>query len=239
MRSPHEVTDKASRVRTMFNSIAGRYERTNTICSGGYDASWRRKAVQLAGVRSDDDLLDVACGTGDLTRAFDRERPRTVTGCDFAHEMLRQATGPEDAIGRWVEADALKLPFLDGSFSLISCAFGVRNFVDLDKGLKEFFRLLIPGGRAVILEFARPESRLFRLFYEIYSNRVMPWAASWISGDRSGAYRYLPRSVVSFPGASQMCERLTHAGFVDCNATPLTLGVVNVYRGWKPQDHSR
>ena len=238
MRSPHNVADKAARVRTMFNNIAGRYERTNTICSGGRDASWRRKAVALANIRRDDDVLDVACGTGDLTRAFAQEHPRTIIGCDFAHEMLLRAAESEGLPTHWVEADALKMPFPDRSFSLISCAFGVRNFVDLDAGLREFFRLLRLGGRVVILEFSRPEWRVFRLVYELYANYVMPRAASWISGDHSGAYRYLPRSVVSFPGATQMCERLSQAGFTACTATSLTFGVVNIYRGTKLPDGS-
>ena len=220
----------------MFNAIAPRYERTNTICSGGRDAYWRNRAVRLAAIRSDDDVLDIACGTGDFTRAFAQAHPRSVTGCDFAHEMLIRAAQAPGTESRWVEADALHLPFQDGSYSLISCAFGVRNFVDLDTGLAEMYRVLKPGGRAVILEFARPKSFLFRTLYEFYSNRIMPWAASCISGDQSGAYRYLPRSVVSFQSAEQFCDRLKKAGFEKFSTTPLTFGVATVYRAWKAQD---
>ena len=238
LRAPHEVADKASRVRSMFNAIAPRYERTNTICSGGRDAYWRTRAVQLACVRPDDDALDVACGTGDLTRAFARAGSRSVTGCDFAHEMLTRAAQASGDAPRWVEADALRLPFLDASFSLVSCAFGVRNFVDLDAGLTEMHRVLKPGGRVVILEFARPKSLFIRAGYEFYANRIMPRAASWISGDQSGAYRYLPRSVVSFLSADQMGERVKKAGFATFSATPLTFGVANVYRAWKAWDQS-
>ncbi len=217
----------------MFNAIAPRYECTNTICSGGRDAYWRNRAVQLASIRSDDDVLDIACGTGDFTRAFARAHPRSVTGCDFAHEMLTRAARTPGTVRRWIEADALRLPFNDGSFSLTSCAFGVRNFVDLDAGLSEMLRVLKPGGRSVILEFARPKSVLFRVTYELYANRIMPWAASCISGDQSGAYRYLPRSVVSFLNAEQMCDRLKKAGFEAFSATPLTFGVVTVYLAWR------
>jgi demethylmenaquinone methyltransferase/2-methoxy-6-polyprenyl-1,4-benzoquinol methylase len=233
LRAPHEVADKASRVRSMFNAIAPRYQRTNTICSAGRDAHWRNRAVQLAAIRSDDDVLDIACGTGDFTRAFAFARPRSVIGCDFAHEMLTRAAQAPGTAHRWVEADALRLPFRDGAFSLLSCAFGVRNFVDLDAGLAEMHRVLKPGGRAVILEFARPKSAWFRVTYEFYANRIMPWAASWISGDQSGAYRYLPRSVVSFLDAKQMGDRLKQAGFAAISATPLTFGVATVYRAWK------
>jgi len=229
LQAPHHVADKATRVRRMFNAIAPRYERTNTICSGGRDANWRNRAVRLAAVRSDDDVLDIACGTGDFTRAFARWRPRSITGCDFAHEMLVRAAQASGTPRRWVEADALRLPFQNGSFSVLSCAFGVRNFVDLDAGLSEMHRVLKPGGRIVILEFSRPRSVWFRAVYEIYSSHVMPWAASWISGDRSGAYRYLPRSVVSFLHEEQMGDRLNQAGFESFSATPLTFGVATVY----------
>jgi demethylmenaquinone methyltransferase/2-methoxy-6-polyprenyl-1,4-benzoquinol methylase len=221
----------------MFNAIAPRYERTNTICSAGRDAYWRNRAVQLAAIRSDDDVLDIACGTGDFTRAFARAHPRSVTGCDFAHQMLIRAAQTPGPSHQWVEADALRLPFHDATFSLVSCAFGVRNFVDLDGGLAEMYRVLKPGGRTVILEFARPKSLIMRTVYELYSSRIMPWAASRISGDQSGAYRYLPRSVVSFQGAEQMRDCMKKAGFDTFSATPLTFGVATVYRAWKAQTH--
>jgi demethylmenaquinone methyltransferase/2-methoxy-6-polyprenyl-1,4-benzoquinol methylase len=247
----------------MFNAIAPRYELINSLFSMGRDAYWRRRAVQLAAVRPDDLVLDIACGTGDFARAFCEAGPRGVVGCDFAHEMLRYAKRkkgvrkilPERPGGcfaqnlpdtfssprkklpdtffpfspRWCEADALRLPFADGSSSITSCAFGVRNFDDLDAGLAEMSRVLRPGGRAVILEFTRPGNALVRRLYEIYSTHLMPAAASLISGDRSGAYRYLPRSVVSFLSVEQMCMRLLAAGFGRPTATPLTGGIVTVY----------
>ena len=206
----------------MFNAIAPRYELVNSVFSVGRDATWRRRAVRLARVRADDDVLDVACGTGDFARAFSAARPRLVVGCDFAHDMLIRATRRAKGTSRWCEADALRLPYRSGSFSITSCAFGVRNFQNLDAGLREMFRVLRPGGRAVILEFAQPSNRLARGLYALYSTRLMPVVASWISKDRSGAYRYLPRSVVSFIDAGQMC-------FARVTATPLTMGVVTVY----------
>lgn len=229
LAAPHEARDKAGRVRRMFGAIAPRYELINSLFSAGRDAYWRRRAVQLAEVRPDDEVLDIACGTGDFARAFSKAGPRAVVGCDFAHEMLARAAGREDVHLRWCEADALRLPFPQGSFSIASCAFGVRNFHDLDVALGEMLRVLRPGGRAVILEFTRPGHAVFRRLFEFYSTRLMPAAASLISGDRSGAYRYLPRSVVSFLDAEQMCNRLVGAGFCRPIATPLTGGIVTVY----------
>lgn len=245
LHSPHEAADKAPRVRRMFNAIAPRYELVNSLFSAGRDAYWRRSAVKLAQVRSDDEVLDIACGTGDFARAFSQAKPRRVVGCDFAHEMLIRAAGlsprgnASQASGasgfhfvggsRWIEADGLRLPFRDGCFTIASCAFGVRNFADLDAGLREMVRVLRPGGRAIIVEFTRPKNSLVRCLYELYSNRLMPIAASWISGDRSGAYRYLPKSVVSFLAADQMCAKLRAAGFVQATATPLTWGMVTIY----------
>ncbi len=279
--APHDVPDKASRVRRMFNGIAPRYELINSLFSLGRDEVWRRRAVELAAVSEDDEVLDVACGTGSFARALTTAGAKSVIGCDFAHEMLTRAAESasrrlsrphvsrntaglvgqagiaraqnpriairvdgkgerKDHLGAslrrslardsfWCEADALRLPFRSGSFSITSCAFGVRNFQDLDAGLTEMFRVLRPGGRAVILEFSRPASRPARGLYECYSRYLMPMAATLISGDRTGAYRYLPRSVVSFVSAEQMIGRLRRVGFARATATPLTMGIVTVY----------
>lgn len=233
LAAPHAAPDKAARVRRMFDAIAPRYELVNHLFSFGRDKAWRRVAVQMARVRPDDDVLDIACGTGDFARAFaatqGAARPRRVVGCDFAHQMLVLAAAHSTTDLHWVEADALALPFRDESFSITSCAFGVRNFQDLDAGLREMRRVLRPGGRAVILEFTRPGRALMRGIYELYANRFMPVAASLVSGDRTGAYHYLPRSVESFLSAEQMCARLRGAGFARVEFRPLTFGVVTVY----------
>lgn len=219
----------------MFNAIAPRYELVNSLFSAGRDAAWRRRAVRLACTRPGDDVLDIASGTGDFARAFAKGGARRVVGCDFAHEMLtraRQGTAMTNPL-RWCEADALKLPFRNESFSITCSAFGVRNFDDLDIGLSEMYRVLRPGGRTVILEFSRPRHAWARRIYEFYSTKMMPVAAAWVSGDRTGAYRYLPRSVVSFLAADQICQRLRHVGFDSTSATPLTFGAVTVCIGYK------
>jgi len=227
--APHDVPDKARRVRHMFNGIAARYELVNRLFSAGRDAYWRREAVRLAGVDPDDVVLDIACGTGDFARNSVASGARFVVGADFAHEMLVRATGRSRPTSAWCEADALRLPFRPGTFSVTSCAFGVRNFADLEAAYAEMVRVLRPGGRAVVLEFSRPRNRVARGFYEFYANRVMPLAATLVSGDRSGAYRYLPRSVVSFLDAEQMEATMLRAGFRRVRAVSLTMGVVTVF----------
>jgi len=215
----------------MFNAIAPAYERVNSIASAGLDRRWRRAMVRAAGVRPDDVMLDVACGTGDVCRAFARSdpAPRRIVGCDFAIEMLRRARPAPGGRVSWCQADAEALPFRDGTFTLVTCAFGIRNFGDLDAGLREMHRVLGPGGRAVILEFGMPQVPVVRALYGFYFRRILPAAASALSGDRSGAYRYLPRSVVSFHDTAGIASCLRRSGFAQVDAFPLTFGVVSVF----------
>ena len=235
----HAQPDKSRRVRRMFDAIAPTYELINSLFSAGRDRSWRRRAVQLAGVRPGDGVLDVACGTGDFVRAFasGASDSRRLVGVDFSHRMLlravrrptRRGTGAAPPTATWCEGDALALPVADRAFDVVSCAFGVRNFQDLDRGLREMHRVLRHGGRAVIIEFTRPSHRIVRAIHEFYCRYVMPLGAALLSGDRTGAYRYLPRSVVSFCGPQELRDRLLQAGFATAQATPLTFGVVTVY----------
>jgi len=235
LQSVHAQADKAARVRRMFDAIAPTYELINALFSGGRDRAWRRRTVARAAVQPGDAVLDIACGTGDLLRAFARYAPQAgaYVGADFAHEMLRRAAERDAGRLGWCEADGLSLPFADASFDVTSCAFGVRNFQDLDRGLAEMHRVLRPGGRTVILEFTRPANRVVRVVHEFYAGRLMPLGAALVARDRSGAYRYLPKSVVSFLDAQQLSDRLRAAGFDQVTATPLTFGVVTVYRGTK------
>jgi demethylmenaquinone methyltransferase/2-methoxy-6-polyprenyl-1,4-benzoquinol methylase len=238
LSSPHDVADKSHRVRAMFDAIAPRYELVNSLFSLGRDAAWRAAAVRLSAVDPGESVLDVACGTGDLARQFAKTGVGVVIGCDFAREMLRRAASRPNAEQReepsrihWVEADALNLPFPAGCFNVVSCAFGVRNLQDPATGLREMLRVLRPGGRAVILEFSRPRNRLGAWVFGIYSHRIMPPAASWVSGDRTGAYRYLPRSVSRFPDGEGFCRMMSEVGFRQVRSHSLTLGIVAVYVG--------
>lgn len=233
LSDPHGQPDKAQRVQAMFDAIAPTYELVNRVMSVGQDARWRRRAVEWTGIRADDEVLDLACGTGDFSRSFAVAGPARVVGCDFSEQMLSLAATRGGERLRWARADALALPFDDGSFSVVSCAFGVRNFSSLETGIREAARVLRPGGRVVILEFSVPRSRILGSLYMFYFHRVLPRLASWISGDRTGAYAYLPQSVSSFVDSPGMIQSLERAGFERITARRLTLGVVTVYLGWK------
>lgn len=239
--TPHAQEDKAARVRKMFDRIAPTYELVNRVASVGRDRFWREEMVRLAAVRPGDVLLDVACGTGDVARTFAgvAVRPARIVGLDFSLPMLALAAGRPVERGSFVRGDALHLPLVDESVSLVTCAFGIRNFQDLGAGLEEMYRVLRPGGRAVILEFTIPESRLLRRLYLLYFQRLLPLLAGIISRDRSGAYRYLPRSVVSFAGRDDICARLAAAGFTSVTAYPLSWGIVAVYAGLKRSPDGR
>ena len=234
LNDPHGQPDKGQRVQAMFDQIAPTYELVNRVLSAGRDGYWRRRAVKMAKVRAGDRVLDVACGTGDFARAFARAGPAVVIGADFAERMLALAPSRCNRSVELCRADAMKLPFATGSFSIVSCAFGVRNFRDLEQGLSEMSRVVEPGGRAVILEFSLPRSRIAGRLYSFYFRRILPIAARWISGDRSGAYDYLPHSVTAFLDASGIVRAMEGAGFRDIAHNPLTLGIVTVYVARKP-----
>jgi ubiquinone/menaquinone biosynthesis C-methylase UbiE len=165
LTQPHERHDKATRVEAMFNAIAPTYERVNTLASFGQDARWRRRAVRSVQLSGGETILDVCCGTGDVIRTFavNDPAPGRIIGLDFAREMLDSGryagiTTPIELI----HGDALNLPLGEQSVDVISCAFGVRNFQDLGRGLSEMWRVLRPGGKAVILEFTMPWNPLLR-----------------------------------------------------------------------------
>lgn len=221
----------------MFSAIAPRYDLNNRLHSFGRDQAWRRAAVRAAGIRSGDRVLDVACGTGDLTEAFARARPGSVLGVDFTEAMLevarakhrRRARPAGEPTPEYRAGDAQQLAFPDGAFDVVSIAFGIRNVSDPEAALAEFRRVLAPGGRLVILEFAEPRGAVLRALNRLYTHRVMPVTASLLAGDRSGAYRYLPRSVATFRDPDALEAALRRAGFGSVERRPLTLGVCMLF----------
>jgi demethylmenaquinone methyltransferase/2-methoxy-6-polyprenyl-1,4-benzoquinol methylase len=235
LSNPHAAADKASRVQRMFAAIAPSYDLNNRLHSMWRDQAWRRAAVEAAGVRPGDVVADVACGTGDLTIAFARAGAAKVIGLDFTPPMLSIAR--RKSPGRatpFAAGDAMQLPLPDASCNVVSIAFGLRNVADPRQAIAEFFRVLRPGGRVIVLEFSRPANPLLRRLNDFYCGRVMPVTATLIAGDRSGAYHYLPRSVDTFLDRQATLDVLRERGFIDVTPTTLTFGVAVIYRGIKP-----
>lgn len=234
--NPHEDGEKARRVHAMFEAIARRYDLNNRLHSFGRDVAWRRAAVRAARVGPQDEVLDVACGTGDLAGALHGAGVRRVIGVDFSQAMLdlaiaksRRLRGPGNLEYRIGDAMNLDLP--DASFDAVTIAFGLRNVADPPRALREFRRVLRPGGRLVVLEFSEPRAGLVRWANRLYTERVMPVTATIVSGDRSGAYRYLPRSVRTFPDPVALSGQIAAAGFGEVARTPLTFGVCTIHTG--------
>ncbi len=220
----------------MFTSIAPRYDLLNHVLSFNVDRLWwRRVARTFASIlaRPEARVLDLCCGTGDMTFALQRSARNsgaTILGTDFSHAMLRRAY-EKSAGPRWIEADALNLPFSDGQFDLVTAAFGFRNLADYDAGLREILRVLRPGGEYGILDFGEPHGVVGHA-YRIYFRRVLPVIGTAISGVR-GPYAYLPASVARFPSPGEMLERMRREGFQQASWTPYTFGIAGLYRGKK------
>ncbi len=203
-----------------FDTIARTYDRLNHLMTFGLDRCWRRRAVR----RLQGNVLDVACGTGDMVLEL-MKRGCAVTGVDISEEMISIAKNKARAT--YMIADAEALPFPDASFDAVTCAFGVRNFVHLEQGLNEMLRVLKPGGRMVILELATPDSKLLLPFYRFYTRRIIPWLGSRIAGNRE-AYTYLPESIERFPKGGEFCRIIERLG-ARATERKLTFGVCRMY----------
>ncbi len=232
----------AAAVREMFTSIAPRYDLLNHVLSCNIDRVWWwRTARKFDAIlrRENARVLDLCCGTGDMTFALRRRAASgnaQILGADFSHAMLQRAAAKgKGTTLRWIEADALRLPFPDGHFDLVTSAFGFRNLADYDAGLQEIARVLAPGGECGILDFGEPGG-LIGKGYRVYFKRVLPAIGTLISGVR-GPYAYLPASVERFPAPEQMLERMRRAGFGEASWTPYTFGIAGLYRGVKEGQH--
>ncbi|MGB0767153.1 MAG: bifunctional demethylmenaquinone methyltransferase/2-methoxy-6-polyprenyl-1,4-benzoquinol methylase UbiE [Phycisphaeraceae bacterium] len=235
--NPHLSADKATRVRQMFSAIAPSYDLNNRVHSMGRDQAWRRAAVKMAELKAGDAVVDVACGTGDLSLAFAHalRGDGRVTGIDFTHEMLvvaEKKQHPRQPIA-YAQGDAMNLPLPDACCDVVSIAFGIRNVAEPASAIAEFYRVLRPGGRLIVLEFAPIKNPLLLAGYNVYFNHIMPRTATLISGDKSGAYKYLPKSVDTFIDRAGMLALMTDAGFEDTAFKSLTFGIAICYRGQK------
>jgi demethylmenaquinone methyltransferase/2-methoxy-6-polyprenyl-1,4-benzoquinol methylase len=224
-------------VREMFTSIAPRYDLLNHVLSLNVDRWWWWKTARTFNSilhRPDACVLDLCCGTGDMTFALRRQagKPATILGADFSHAMLLRASGKSGGRSlRWVEADALRLPFPDQQFDLLTTAFGFRNLADYDRGLREIVRVLRPGGECGILDFGEPRGLMGKL-YRVYFKHVLPAVGTVVSGVK-GPYAYLPASVERFPSPDEMLLRMRGAGFGEVSWKPYTFGIAGLYRGKK------
>lgn len=234
----------AQAVQQMFNTIAPRYDLLNHVLSANIDRLWwRRAAIAFRSTLADPAaaILDICCGTGDLTLALLKQRPsgaRPILAADFAHAMLSRGMQKFGSAQRnnWhaiaLEADALHLPLRSESLDLIITSFGFRNLANYEAGLREFHRVLKPGGRLGILEFSQPGG-LIGKGYALYFHRILPVIGRLICG-KNGPYSYLPTSVGAFPPPSELMEMMRRVGYNECSWQPYTFGIAGLYTALRP-----
>ena len=233
---------EASRqVREMFTRIAPRYDLLNHLLSAQMDRLWRaRVAKELKPILEQPDalVLDLCCGTGDLTFSLQRGGKARIIGADFSHTMLvraREKTMTANGVAPmpFLEADALRLPFADRSFELVTSAFGFRNLANYEEGLREIFRVLKPGGTLAILDFTEPAPGIPGDVYRFYTQKVLPKIGGWISGD-ADAYAYLPKSVAQFFRPDEFVLLLKKAGYNQVRYHLMTLRSVALHLAVRP-----
>jgi len=224
----------ADQVQTMFDRVAGRYDLLNSLMTAGLHHAWRERAADRAEVGTGDSVLDICCGTGDLSFELARRVAPggNVVGCDFSEPMLdlaREKALDRGAPVRFEWADALNLPYDAGRFDAVTVGFGVRNFADRDKGLREMARVLKPGGRVVILEFTAPRRPPFSTFYSLWFDRIVPVLGRLTPNPE--AYSYLAESVQGFPGPEALAAKMDAAGFEQIRWLLTAGGILAIHSG--------
>jgi len=219
---------RAEKVHQLFATIARRYDMLNDIMSAGTHRHWKRRVVVLAGAPRD--VLDLCCGTGDIAQLF----PTTtrVLGADFTAEMLHVAA-TRSGHARWVQADALQLPFPDESFDAVSIGYGLRNLADIERGLREVLRVLKPGGKLLSLDFGKPESRAWRAVYFTYLRTALPVLGQIFCGDPD-THGYILASLQDYPAQRGIKEMMEGCGYCDCGFQEFVGGAMAINFGSKP-----
>ena len=228
--------EEKQHIGQLFDRIAPTYDALNHGLSLWIDKRWRRKVVRM--LPKADRVLDVAVGTADLTiEMLKQAKAEQVVGIDLSKEMRAIGEQKVERMGyeKQVEVvfgNAQQMPFEDASFDGVTCAYGCRNFSDLEAGLREMYRVLKPGGQVTILEFSYPKNRLVRAVYDLYFSHILPWIGRLVSKDKT-AYTYLNKSVKSFVWGEAFALRLRDVGFVEQTFVPLTFGITTVYTAKK------
>jgi len=228
---------KREQVEEMFDNIAPKYDFLNHSLTVGIDKIWRKKAIKLANERCPATILDIAAGTGDFSIQEARRTNATITAIDISQNMLNIAIEKarkenlQDRI-TFMKADSLCMPFDDNSFDAVTVGFGVRNFVDIPKGLSEIYRVLKPGGRLVVLELSEPPNPVVKSCYSFYFHRVLPFFGRLVSKDKE-AYTYLPNSVDNFPYGERFIDIMKACGYQNTMLKWLTFGISAIYVGEK------
>jgi demethylmenaquinone methyltransferase/2-methoxy-6-polyprenyl-1,4-benzoquinol methylase len=223
--------ERAAYVQTMFTKIARRYDVMNRLMTGGQDVRWRKRVIELARLRSNASLLDLGTGTGDLAREALAQVPQgKVIAADFTLEMMR--VGKQNGALDFSTADALRLPFFDGSFDAVVSGFLMRNVIDLQKALQEQYRVLKKGGRVVILDTTRPKKNMLSPLIWLHMHFVIPTLGGFLTGERD-AYRYLPETTEGFVTAEEMASRMAAAGFKKINFQRYMFGTIAIHYGEK------
>ena len=230
------MDNEKQHIGQLFDRIAGTYDGLNHVLSLNIDKRWRRRAIRM--LKPAEQVLDVAIGTADLTIEILRQgKAQHVTGIDLSHGMM--AIGEQKVAKRGyapqVQFDygsAQQMPYANASFDTVTCAYGVRNFANMDEGLSEMYRVLRTGGELMVLEFSYPTNPVIRWGYDLYFTHLLPFIGNLFSRDK-GAYSYLNRSVKNFPYGEAFCQHLRKAGFTQIKATPLTFGISTIYTAEK------
>ena len=229
---------KKEQVAEMFDRVASRYDMMNRVLSAGIDIKWRKNAILQLKNDKPRQILDVATGTCDMAIiSYKLLRPEKITGIDISGEMLKVGRKKieKEGLTSVIElqtGDSETINFADNSFDAVTVAFGVRNFENLESGLKEMLRVLKPGGKLIVLEFSRPRTKIFRSLYNLYMSIVAPEVARWISRNKK-AYQYLNQSANLFPERQNFVDILNRTGFSNTSFKPLRAGICCIYIGEK------